>query len=389
MKQLCWITLQLFLFAGLCAFAQIPVGIPLQSNNQVLGKPGVSMSVAQQTWAIGYSYDTAPHLLGGSPGLAPAGVVRVFEWNGFNFVPKGGPIDSVLVGQYNNQIQILVNPQTLAVSKRSPFGLRVVVYDWDGTEWVARPADVPNAIIWHMGHHNAIATAQPSNPMFPPTSVVVSEWNGTDWTTKGNPINPGQQYRNFGSRLFMPNENMVAIAANGYDERRGQVSVFYWAGFQWQRRGLPIEGDQPSDRFGSDLYMPDGNTIAIGSTGSDLGGTDRGIIKVYDWNGQVWMPRGSPIPGGSETSQIGWGFQMPTITPSWRCPIRAFNCIGTTDPNGKPSGTPFYLQTHIIVFGPPHSAALNWPWAARIPIPEWSAFSTTPCSDLPKPNIPI
>lgn len=343
------------------AKAQSPIGTPIQGNSQTVGKPGVSVSVAQQTWAIGYSYDNAPHHLGGPPGQTPEGVVRVFEWDGFQFNQKGTSIDSVLVGQFTNMSHVLVDPITLAVSRRSLQGVQVVVYDWDRTEWVQRGQPVPGATVWHMGDANTISTAEPSNPLFPPSAAIVWEWDGSSWVSKGSPINPNQQFGNFGSRLFMPHSNMVAIAANGYDGRRGEVSVFYWTGTVWHRRGLPLQGDVPGERFGSDVYMSDGNTIAIGATGSDVGGVDAGYIKVFDWNGQVWMPRGTPIYGGTLACKVGWGFSMPddnTLVVVSDSSVQVFKYNGS---DWQSVGNP------IVATMPQHdiwSAALSGPYLA-------------------------
>ncbi|QTN38676.1 T9SS type A sorting domain-containing protein [Cryomorphaceae bacterium] len=343
MKQPLVCALLLVLYSS--ALAQIPTGIPLVSTPQLFGKPGCHISVAQNTWAIGYSYHSAPLVHGGPSNLAPSGTVRVFEWNGFDLVPKGGAIDSVLVGQHRNLSHILVDENTLGVSRRTPSGLQVVVYDYQGSEWVERPVPVPGATVWHMADANTVVVAEPSHPQFPATFTTVYEWDGTQWNTKGNPVNPNHSHSMFGSRVFMPSANRLAIAANGFDGRRGKVFVFYWTGNDWHPRGLPMEGDAPGDRFGSDLWMPDDNTIAIGAMGHDAGGANQGAVRVFDWNGQVWMQRGSDVVGGLLTSQAGWGFQMPD---DYTLVVRSDSAVQVYQYNGwdwQPAGIPVLPNT--------------------------------------------
>lgn len=86
MKQPLGVSLFFCLITAGTTFAQTPLGGPLISTNQSLGKPGVHISVSQNTRAIGYSYDTAPYTHGSSPGLSPSDVVRVFQWNGSQLV---------------------------------------------------------------------------------------------------------------------------------------------------------------------------------------------------------------------------------------------------------------------------------------------------------------
>lgn len=50
----------------------------------------------------------------------------------------------------------------------------------------------------------------------------------------------------------------------------------------------------------------DGNTVAIGAPYNDGNGDDAGHVRVYDWNGTVWLPRGLDIDGESAGDFSGW-----------------------------------------------------------------------------------
>ena len=62
--------------------------------------------------------------------------------------------------------------------------------------------------------------------------------------------------------------------------------------------GSSLSGSASGDYFGKWAQISgSGNIIAVGSPGADGAGTDRGNVKVYEWNSgsSVWAQKGSTI----------------------------------------------------------------------------------------------
>ena len=100
------------------------------------------------------------------------------------------------------------------------------------------------------------------------------------------------------------NGNTVAIGAPYYDGssilNRGQVRVYDWSGSAWSPRGLNIMyGEGTNDYSGMSVSLSkDGNVVAIGAPFNDgANGTDSGQVRVYAWSGSAWAQRGVDIDG--------------------------------------------------------------------------------------------
>ena len=49
-----------------------------------------------------------------------------------------------------------------------------------------------------------------------------------------------------------------------------------------------------------------GDTVACSSAGSDIGGADRGRVRVFMWSGTTWLQMGATIVGGVNGAYLGW-----------------------------------------------------------------------------------
>lgn len=139
-----------------------------------------------------------------------------------------------------------------------------------------------------------------------------------------------------GCSVSMPNENTIAIGAIYNDENgsnSGHVRVFDWDGKVWIQRGLDINGEASYDESGGVIRMPDSNTVAIGSPQNDGNGKNSGHVRIYTWNtyGKAWVQKGQVIEGERAEEQSGWSVSMPdSNTVAIGAPLN--------DENGKNSG---------------------------------------------------
>lgn len=114
----------------------------------------------------------------------------------------------------------------------------------------------------------------------------------------------------------MPDANTVAGGApynDGNGSNSGHVRVYQWNGSSWQQKGVDINGESAQDGSGWSISMPDANTIGIGARWNDGSGTDAGHARVYRWNGSAWTMIGMDINGESPADFFGEAVSMPDI----------------------------------------------------------------------------
>lgn len=144
--------------------------------------------------------------------------------------------------------------------------------------------------------------------------VRIYHWNGSDWTQKGQDLDGEAPGDLFGAALSMPDANTVAVGApqnDGNGSVAGHVRIFSWNGSSWNQKGADIDGLAAADLCGAAISMPNPNTVAIGSSWSNLGGLYTGHTRIFDWNGNSWMQRGDRIDGVGLVDYSGGQVSMP------------------------------------------------------------------------------
>ena len=87
---------------------------------------------------------------------------------------------------------------------------------------------------------------------------------------------------------------------------RGLVKVFSWDGTSWAQLGNDIVGQADGDYFGvSNSLSSDGTKIAIGASYSDGNGENSGHTGVYSWDGTTWIQLGADILGEAANDLAG------------------------------------------------------------------------------------
>ena len=134
--------------------------------------------------------------------------------------------------------------------------------------------------------------------------VRVYAWDGTAWTQRGLDINGGAAGDFFGTSVSLSSDgNVVASGAFAKDSNgsnKGQVRVYAWDGTAWTQRGLPMDGEGASDRFGWSVSLSSvGSVVAIGAYENDGNGGNSGHVRVYAWDGTAWTQRGLDINGAA------------------------------------------------------------------------------------------
>jgi hypothetical protein len=283
-----------------------------------------------------------------------SGHVRVYNWNGTSWDQLGSDIDgSDPSDQFGFSVALSYNGRTVAIG--APFnGIddkgHVRVYDWNdsSSSWDQRGDDINGEAAGDKSGYSVdisadgetVAIGAPFNGIDDKGHVRVYDWNdsSSSWDQRGDDINGEAAGDKSGFSVDLSaNGNAVAIGApfNGYADR-GHVRVYYWNGRLWiQRGGSDIDGERNRDESGSSVSLSgDGKTVAIGAaknTGDN--GTNSGHVRVYRYQSSSnrWVQLGSDIDGeatGDNAASVSLSDDGYTL---------AVGAIGNDD-NGVDSG---------------------------------------------------
>ena len=123
---------------------------------------------------------------------------------------------------------------------------------------------------------------------------------------------------NLGYSLAMSKDgNRIAIGSPGYNVggrgnpsgvNRGNVKIYDWnaSNSTWDQVGDSIRGDAAGDQFGVSVDLSgSGDTLAVGAHYYDSIFEDVGLVRIYAWSGTTWTQLGSDIVGGRAEDYLG------------------------------------------------------------------------------------
>jgi uncharacterized repeat protein (TIGR01451 family) len=286
----------------------------IQKGEDIIGNGGgfgstVCMSDSN-TIAIG-----APNNVGS--GLYE-GIVKVFIWNGINWIEKGNLIlGTVSNGSFGVSLSMADSNNIVIGDINGNAGTGLArVYKWDGINWIQKGNDIfgeANGDYFgysvSMPDSNTIAIDAYGNDGVGLNAgrIKVFSWIGNQWIQKGSNID-GLATLDVMSEVSMPDSNTIAVGSLGSS---GKVRVFKWFGNNWSQKGQTIFGEANSDYFGNTISMPDSNTIAVGAYGNDFIGNNSGNARIFTWQNNQWVQKGLNINGKLANDSFGWDISMP------------------------------------------------------------------------------
>jgi hypothetical protein len=139
---------------------------------------------------------------------------------------------------------------------------------------------------------------------------ALTDPRATAWVQLGEDIDGEAAGDKCGSSVSLAaGGEIVAIGANRNDANSfdaGHVRVFGWNGTAWVQLGDDIDGEAGYDTFGNSVSLAAGGEIvAIGAYGNDGGGYNSGHVRVFGWNGTVWVQLGEDIDGEAAGDYFG------------------------------------------------------------------------------------
>ena len=293
-----------------------------------------------------------------------AGQVKVFDWNGSQWVQLGNNIEGqdenltggwATNGQYMGAgyaVSFSGDGNKLAVLHRNGYNSNsyVKVFELSGQTWTP----VANRMDFS-GYHkvvdldidgNTVIIGQGENNNN--SSVKVFEFDGSNWNQKGSNLFSNDNTL-FGFQVSITDDgNKIAIslpeeqnrfAYAGYMnsgcfyQRYGAVDIYDWDGSSWARTDS-INGDIVYAELGDAMAMnADGSKVIVGARDSEYYGTgnERGFVRVYE-KGNVISScnnNSSVIYGCTELNALNYNVSANTDDGSCCYDVSVFVQLGT------------------------------------------------------------
>ena len=114
-----------------------------------------------------------------------------------------------------------------------------------------------------------------------------------DWNQIGQSIYGEESFSRAGKSVSISSDGcVVAVWENAHN---GKVRMYAWNGELWVQFGSDLLGESGD----SISLSSDGRTIAIDGTGIDARGHTSGYVRVYSFNGLDWNQVGADIDGNA------------------------------------------------------------------------------------------
>ncbi len=268
------------------------------------------------------------------------GSVRVYSWDGSVWTKMGSDIDgeasndnsgtSICLSSDGSVIAI-GSPNNDGVSKVDCGSVRI--YSWNGTNWIKRGQDIDGNVSYDycgfsvsLNSNGTIIAMGSYRGNYSQGYTKIYSWNGTNWIKMGNDIvGTDTNYPdNSGVSVSLNSSgNLIAIGSylnsdNGLYS--GCVRVYQWYDSNWTQKGTDINGIAGDNSGISVSINSDGSIVAIGASMND-GNTgnkndNRGCTRVYKYvvapdpptiistiggNGQIIINYSVPTNNGGST----------------------------------------------------------------------------------------
>ncbi|MDA8552006.1 hypothetical protein N9K78_01810 [Aquiluna sp.] len=296
-----------------------------------------------------------------------SGHVRIYDWNGSDWVQVGGDINGEAADDQSGlSVALSSDGSRVAIGAQYNDGNgsnsgHVRIYDYDGVnddadgidKWTKVGGDINGEAA---GDYSGFSVALSSDGSRVAIGAYANDGNGSNsghvrvyelnsgtWTQLGSDIDGEAANDQSGFSVALSSDgSRVAIGArknagNGKDS--GHVRIYDYDGDSWTQVGGDIDGEALNDESGSSVALSsDGSRVAIGAIDNDGNGSNSGHVRVYELNSGTWTQLGSDIDGEAANDQSG--FSVALSSDGSRVAIGAYTDdltgrVGIYDWNGS------------------------------------------------------
>ena len=267
-------------------------------------------------------------------GSSRTGRTLIFEYDGSNWIQRG----SIIEGTQGNEesgfsVSISSDGNTLAAGANRADGVSldsgfVRLFNYDGNDWSQRGSTIDGEgnndrngySVSLSSDGNVVATGSSKTSVGPGRGsyVRVFEYDGNNWVQRGSNMNWEDIIDGTGKSVSLSSDGNIVSFGVPSDSfgpgglYSGATRVFEYDGNDWVQRGSNIFGESEGDNCGQTVSLSsDGNTIATASPRNNNVALLSGHVRIFDWDGSDWIQRGATINGTSlENSQSGRGMAL-------------------------------------------------------------------------------
>ena len=237
------------------------------------------------------------------------GAVRVYEYDGIDWIQLGSDIDGEATGNNSGgSIDISADGTIVVIGAQSNDDNgnnagHARVYEYDGIDWIQLGSDIDGEATGNNSGGSIDISADGTIVVIGAQSnddngnnagharVYQYDPTSADWIQLGSDIDGEAAGDLSGLSISLsadgpPLGTIVAIGAQGNDDNgnlAGHARVYQYdpTSADWVQRGADIDGEAERDAFGTSVHLNNGGTVvAIGATGNDGNGDYAGHVRV-------------------------------------------------------------------------------------------------------------
>ncbi len=255
--------------------------------------------------------------------------VRIFKYSGGSWSQLGDDINRENeYDEHGSDISLSDDGTIVAIGAAGNDGAgnrsgHVRVHQWDGSAWVQRGSDLDGEASGDNSGHSvslssdgtivAIGAYGNYGGATAAGHVRVYQWDGSTWVQLGDDIDGERvEDRSGYSVSLSDNGTILAVGSKDADKQEnsptnnGHVRVFQYSSGSWTQLGDDIDGEAPSDYFGTSVSLSgDGTIFSASAPGNDDKDSDAGHVRAFKWNGSSWAKLGDNINGEAPNDNSG------------------------------------------------------------------------------------
>lgn len=246
------------------------------------------------------------------------GRVKIYQWNGTAWNQLGANIDGEAGVWAGYSLSLSSNGLVVAIgvvydSAAGTQAGSVRIYEWNGTNWIQRGVNIDGEAANSFDGFSVSISSDGSvvalsSPVYNGVGLVrVFEWVSPDWIQRGASfVGSSSDYQIGYNVALSGNGNTLVVPVPLADTNRGLVRIYDYINLNWVQRGSDIIGKAAEDRFGGQVAITsNGSRLIIGATQNDTASSTKGYAQIYTWNDNAWVQTGSDIIGTNNNDYSG------------------------------------------------------------------------------------
>ncbi len=245
---------------------------------------------------------TGNRIVIGSPGNNGngnnGGRTQVFEYTNDSWLQLGNNINGEFGLDYSGEaVSINFQGNIIAVGAKTNNGGssnagHVRVFQFDGTNWVQQGEDINGEAAGDLsgraislnasGTIVAIGAADNDANGTSSGQVRIFEFLNNQWVKLGADIDGENEFDNLGRAVSINGNGHVVAVASSYASIGGLVKLYQYLNEEWQQVDETLLGDNDGDGFGFSINLNSrGDILAIGAPFYDGNNDDTGQVRIY------------------------------------------------------------------------------------------------------------